>query len=64
MKIWTDKGQVRMLPSEIDSFFHTELENINHRVDRIRKQGYQYKIQCIQKCRQCLNPCSSGNRDI
>lgn len=33
---WTDKGQVKMIPSEIASFLHKELDNINCLSDRIR----------------------------
>ena len=33
---WTDNGQVKMIPSEIASFLHTELDNINFMSNRIR----------------------------
>ena len=33
---WTDKGQVRMIPSEIHAFLHGELDKINRLIDRIR----------------------------
>ena len=33
---WTDKGQIRMLPSEINAFLHEELDKIDRMSDRIR----------------------------
>ena len=33
---WTDKGRVRMLPSEVNTFLHEELDKINRLSDRIR----------------------------
>lgn len=33
---WTDKGQVRMIPSETATFLHEELDGINRLSDRIR----------------------------
>ena len=33
---WTENGQVKMIPSEIVSFLHEELDNINRLSDRIR----------------------------
>ena len=35
---WTEKGQVRMIPSEVASHLHAELSEIDRLVERIRYQ--------------------------
>lgn len=45
---WTDKGQVRMIPSEIASFIHKELEGINRLIDRIRYKTYHEVHDLLQ----------------
>lgn len=37
---WTDKGQVKMIPSEIASFLHKELDGINRLSERIRYKSH------------------------
>lgn len=33
---WTEKGQVRMIPSEVTAHLQAELDEINHLVEQIR----------------------------
>lgn len=33
---WTDKGQVRMIPSEVNAYLHAELDAIDRMVEKIR----------------------------
>ena len=45
---WTDKGQVKMIPSEIASFLNGELDCIKRRSERIR-YGTRHEIHDILK---------------
>ena len=45
---WTDKGQVKMIPSEITDFLHKELEGINRLSDRIRYKTYHEVHDLLQ----------------
>ena len=38
---WTDKGQVRMIPSEVTDYIHAELEAIDQQADSIRYRSEQ-----------------------
>ena len=38
---WTDKGQVRMIPSEVTDYIHAELEAIDRQADSIRYRSEQ-----------------------
>jgi hypothetical protein len=33
---WTDKGQVRMIPSQLDAYIHEEVQHLNCICDRVR----------------------------
>lgn len=37
---WTEKGQVKMIPSEVTAYLHAELDAIDSLVDRIRYRTY------------------------
>lgn len=45
---WTEKGQVRMIPSEITAFLHKELDNVNRLSDRIRYKTYHEVHDILQ----------------
>lgn len=37
---WTDQGQVRMIPSQMDAFVQEEMGQINRIIDRVRYGTY------------------------
>ena len=37
---WTDKGQVRMIPSQLNAYIHEEVEHLNRINDRVRYGTY------------------------
>ena len=45
---WTDKGQVKMIPSEIADFLHKELDILNRLSDRIRYKTYHEVHDLLQ----------------
>jgi hypothetical protein len=45
---WTDRGQVRMIPSEINSFIREELDRINRLSDRVRYDTYHEVHDLLQ----------------
>ena len=45
---WTDKGRVKMIPSEITAFLQKELDGINRLSDRIRYKTYHEVHDLLQ----------------
>ena len=48
---WTDNGQVRMIPSQIDAYIHEEIEHLKRVSDRVRYGTYHevgdlLKVSC------------------